>query len=78
MTSLCESLVQAERYAAHGQGVIDDQRAHVATLTRQGEDGQEAKQLLRLFEAAQEPLIAYRDCLRRLIANIESDWPQSA
>jgi hypothetical protein len=29
---------------------------------------QEAKQLLLLFEAAQETLITYRDCLRRLIA----------
>ena len=78
MTELRESLVQAEHHAAQGQAVIDDQRAEAAKLTRQGKDAQEAKQLLRLFEAAHETLIAYRDCLRRLIVNIESDWPQSA
>ena len=78
MIKLRESLVDAERHAAQGQAVVDDQRAHVATLTRQSKDGREAKQLLLLFEAAQEALIAYRDCLRRLVANIESNWPQSA
>jgi hypothetical protein len=76
MTRLRESLVHAEYYAAHGQAVIDDQRAHFAKLTRDGNDAQEAKQLLVLFEAAQDTLIAYRDCLRRLVANIESDCPQ--
>jgi hypothetical protein len=78
MTMLRESLVDAERYAAHGQAVIDQQRAHVTKLTQKGDDAEEAKQLLRLFVSAQETLIAYRDCLRRVIANIELDWPQSA
>ena len=78
MTRLRESLVDAEHYAAHGQAVIDEQRAHVAELTQQSNDAEEAKQLLRLFEAAQETLIAYRDCLRGVVTNLESDWPQSA
>jgi hypothetical protein len=78
MTRVRESLVDAERYAAHGQTVIDEQRAHVAKLTQQGTDAEEAKHLLRLFEAAQETLFAYRDCLRRVVANLGSDWPQSA
>ena len=78
MTMLRESLVDAERYAAHGLAVIDEQRAHVAKLTQQGNDAEEAKQLLRLFEAAQETLFAYRDCLRRVLANVESEQPQSA
>ena len=76
MIKLRESLDQAERHAAEGQAVIDDHRAHVAKLRDQGQDAQDAEHLLRLFEAAQEALIAYRDCLRRLITNIEADLPQ--
>jgi len=78
MTRLRESLVQAERHAAEGQALVDEQGAHVATLTRQGENAPDEEQLLVQFEAVQEMLIADRDRLRRLVANIESDWPQSA
>jgi hypothetical protein len=78
MTGLRESLVHAEHHAAVGQAVIDDQRAYVAKPTLQGNDTQEAEQLLRLFEAAQETLVAYRDCLRRVVANLECVGPQSA
>jgi len=73
MKRLCESLVDAEGYAAHGQAVIDEQRAQVAKLTKQGNNAEEAAELMRLFEAAQDTLIAYRDCLRGVVANIGSD-----
>jgi hypothetical protein len=58
--------------------LVDDQRAHVEELTRQGRDARDAKLLLIEFEAAQEKFIADRDCLRALVAIIKSDWPQSA
>jgi len=77
MTKLRESLVEAERHAEEGQALVDEQRAHVAELMRQGNDAGEAEHLLVQFEAVQETLIADRDRLRRLVANIESDWPQS-
>jgi len=44
----------------------------------QGQDLRDAKHLLVQFEAAQQALIANRDRLRMLIANIESDWPHWA
>jgi len=47
-------------------------------LTRQGNDAGDAEDLLVQFEAAKEILNTDRDRLRRLVANIESDWPQSA
>lgn len=74
MTKLRESLAEAERHASEGQALVDGQRAHVAnSLTRTRT--RETKHLLVQFEAVQEALVADRDRLRGLIANIESDWP---
>jgi len=77
MTKLRDSLVEAERHAAEGQTLVDEQRAHVAKLTDQCQDARDAEHLLVQFEAVQETLIADRARLRRLVANIETDWPQS-
>jgi len=78
MTKLRESLFQAEHHAAEGQALVDEQRAHVAELTRQGQDARDAEHLSLQFKAVQALLIAERDRLRALVTNIEADWPQSA
>jgi hypothetical protein len=77
MKKLRASLVDAEYYSAEGQGLVDEQRAHVAELTRQGNDARDAEHLLVQFEEAKELLNTDRDRLRTLVANIESDWPKS-
>jgi hypothetical protein len=63
---------------AESQALVDEQRAHLAKCTREGQDAWYEEHLLFQFEAVQEILIADRDRLRRLVANIETDWPQSA
>jgi hypothetical protein len=78
MRKLRESLVDAEYHSAEGQALVDEQRAHVVELTQQGNDARDAEHLLVQFEAAKELLNTDRDRLRRLVGNIESDWPQSA
>jgi hypothetical protein len=77
MRKLRKSLVEAEYHSSGGQALVDEQRAHVAELTRQGNDARDAEHLLVQFEAAKELLNTDRDRLRRLVANIESDWPKS-
>jgi hypothetical protein len=71
-------LVQAEHHSAWGQALVDEQRGYVAELAQQGNDARDAEHLLSQFEAAKEILNTDRNRLRTLVANIESDWPQSA
>jgi hypothetical protein len=77
MIKLHESLVEAERHVAEGQALLDAQRTHAAKFTRHGQEARGAEQLLVQFEVGLQTLIADRDRLRRLVASIESDWPQS-
>ena len=77
MKKLRASLVDAEYHSAGGQALVDQQRAHVAELTRKGNDARDAEHLLVQFEAANELLNTDRDRLRTLVANIEPDWPKS-
>jgi hypothetical protein len=70
MRKLRESLVDAEYHSSEGQALVDEQRAHVAELTRQRQDARDAEHLLVQFEAVQELLISDRDRLQSLLVGV--------
>ena len=61
---LLEHLAQAERHAADGRRHIESQRRIVAQLVRNGQDSENSRHLLRLFEELEAMHVSDRDRLR--------------
>jgi hypothetical protein len=63
-----DHLAMAERHVIAGDRCVDEQRARVATLERDGHDTTESLLLLGRFQEVQELHVADRDRLRKELA----------